>query len=283
MARFLDEKLTDREIARVELAAIAALKTFDPPLQSLEGQRVAGVSRRGKYLLFDVSLPDQQEHRWLVVHLARAGWIRWRDDLPSAAAKPGKGPLALRVGLSHGGGIEITEAGTEKRLALWLVRSLAEIEPLSQLGVDPLDPGMTLQEFEARLSSRAGNVKGALTDQSLLAGIGNAYSDEILHEARLSPFKPAGKLDKDEVRGLHEAVRSVLSAAVERSAGLPASGLKKEKRSGMMVHGRTGDPCPDCGDLVREVVFSSRSLQYCPTCQTGGRVLADRRLSRLLK
>jgi formamidopyrimidine-DNA glycosylase len=196
--------------------------------------------------------------------------------------KPGKGPLAVRTRLTTGAGFEVTEAGTEKRLALWVVRSPKEVEPLARLGPDALDPAFDVAALEAALA-KGTTLKGALTDQEAIAGIGNAYSDEVLHAARLSPFKPAAKLTRPELQGLYEALVQVLTEAVERSQGLPAAGLKAEKRAGMRVHGRTGEPCPVCGDRVRQVAFATKSLQYCPTCQTGGRPLADRRLSRLLK
>jgi formamidopyrimidine-DNA glycosylase len=277
LARFLDEKCTGQVIDRIEVAALSALKTYAPPVEALRGQVVGGTTRRGKY----VGL--QAGSLWLVMHLARGGWVQWRDVVPPARARPGKGPLALRVGLSGGGGFDVTEQGTEKRLALWVVSELTDIDGLARLGPDPLDPGFGVTELQGLLDGRTGNLKTALTDQSLLAGVGNAYSDEALHRAQLSPFKPAGKLDPAEVAALHAALVGVLRDAVARSLGLPAKGLKAEKRSGLSVHGRTGEPCPVCGDTIREVSFATKSLQYCPTCQTGGKPLADRRLSRLLK
>ena len=252
------------------------------PLDALSARGVAAVSRRGKYLLFETTSPDAGEPLWLVLHLARGGWVRWRDELPTSVVKPGKGPLALRTRLAHGDGFEVTEAGTEKRLAVWVVGSPKEVDPLSRLGPDALDPAFDVAALEAALASGT-TLKGALTDQQAIAGIGNAYSDEVLHAARLSPFKSAAKLSRDELQRLFDALVQVLTEAVERSAGLPAAGLKAEKRAGMRVHGRTGEPCPVCGDRVRQVAFATKSLQYCPTCQTGGRPLADRRLSRLLK
>jgi formamidopyrimidine-DNA glycosylase len=282
LVQFLDARLRGQRIARVELGAISALKTFDPPLDALCDREVAGVGRRGKYLLFETTSPDAPEPLWLVLHLARGGWVRWRDELPTTLVKPGKGPLALRTRLATGGGFEVTEAGTEKRLAVWVVRSPKEVEPLARLGPDALDPAFDVAALQAALAQGT-TLKGALTDQEAVAGIGNAYSDEVLHAARLSPFKPAAKLSEPELQRLYDALVQVLSEAVERSEGLPAAGLKADKRANMRVHGRTGEPCPVCGDTVRQVAFATKSLQYCPTCQTGGRPLADRRLSRLLK
>ncbi len=277
LARFLGEKATGSVIERTELVAFAALKTFDPPLDALHGRAITGCARRGKFLLVHA------DPLWLVLHLARGGWVRWSDQLAPARAKPGKGPLALRVRLGGGAGFDVTEAGTEKRLAAYVVRGVEEVEGVARLGPDPLAPGFDARALGAALAEHGGQLKAALTTQSVVAGVGNAYSDEALHAARLSPFKSAAKLGEEEVARLHAALVEVLHDAVARSAGLPAGGLKAEKKSGLRVHGRTGQPCPVCTDTIREVSFATKSLQYCPTCQTGGKPLADRRLSRLLK
>jgi formamidopyrimidine-DNA glycosylase len=278
LARFLDEQLVGRTIKRIDVAAISALKTFDPPIDALHGKQITGTGRRGKHVLIHV------DPIWLVIHLARGGWIKWADEFNPKPLKPGKGPLALRVRLEEGGGIDVTEAGTEKRLSVWVVREPDDIEHVVTLGPDPLSPEFDIATFQAAMTG-AGNtqVKGALTDQRRIAGVGNAYSDEALHMAKLSPYKHAAKLDADEVKRLHEAVVGVLKDALDRSLGLPAKGLKSEKKEGLRVHGRAGQPCPVCGDTIRDVHFATKSLQYCPTCQTGGKPLADRRLSRLLK
>ena len=278
LARYLNDQARGRVVERAEVATISALKTYDPPLDALHGRIVEGTSRRGKYLCieFDGGL-------WLVLHLARGGWVHWRDQLAAGRVKAAKGPLALRIRFVDDAGFDVTEMGTEKRLAAWVVRSPDEVEGVARLGPDPLDPGFDAGALGRLLMGRPGHLKAVLTDQSVLAGVGNAYSDEALHAARLSPFKPAGKLSDDEVTRLYDALVGALRDAVERSAGLPASGLKGEKKSGLRVHGRTGEPCPACGDTIRQVAFATKSLQYCPTCQTGGKPLADRRLSRLLK
>lgn len=218
-----------------------------------------------------------------MTHLARAGWLHWRDTLPDGPPRPGKGPLALRVALETGEGFDLTEAGTQKRLAVYVVRDPAEIPGVARLGPDPLAADFDEARFARLLTGERRQLKGALRDQSLIAGVGNAYSDEILHAARMSPFKLAASLTPEETTRLYEALRSTLTEAVERSHGLAAGRLKAEKKSGLRVHGRAGEPCPVCGDTIREVSFSDSSLQYCPTCQTGGKPLADRRLSRLLK
>jgi len=274
LARFLAQQTTGRVITRAELASLSALKTYDPPLSAIVGATVVGVGRRGKHLL--ISVGDAT----LAMHLARGGWVQWRPALSAIRPKPGKGPLALRVGFDDGTGFDVTEQGHEKRLAIWVVRDPADVPGIAKLGHDPLEPGFELGPL---LEGRRAQVKGLLTDQSVIAGIGNAYSDEALHVAKLSPFKMASSLTPDEVARLQEAIVAVLDDAVTRSTGLAASDLKGEKKSGMRVHGRAGQACPICGDIVREVSFATSSLQYCPTCQTGGKPLADRRLSKLLK
>ena len=281
LAAFLRENAVGRVLARADLASVQAIKTFDPPLSALGGLEITGAGRHGKFLDLDVS------GLHLVVHLARAGWLHWRTGLPTAPPKPGKGPLALRVHLAPldtdppAPGFDLTEQGTRKGLAIYVVRSPSEVPGIARLGHDALE--VDREQFAALLGSRSGQVKGALTDQTLIAGIGNAYSDEILHAARLSPFKMANKLDDDELVRLHDAMRATLTDALQRQQGQKAATMKGEKRSGLMVHARTGLPCPVCGDTVREVSFADTSLQYCPTCQTGGKPLADRRLSKLLR
>ncbi|MFK4100385.1 zinc finger domain-containing protein, partial [Streptomyces sp. NPDC019531] len=218
-----------------------------------------------------------------VTHLARAGWLHWKDRLPDGPPRPGKGPLALRVALETGAGFDLTEVGTQKRLAVYVVRDPQEVPGVARLGPDPLADDFDEARLTALLKGERRQLKGALRDQGLIAGVGNAYSDEILHAARMSPFKPTSTLTTEETTRLYEALRATLTEAVERSRGVAAGRLKAEKKSGLRVHGRTGEPCPVCGDTIREVSFSDSSLQYCPTCQTGGRPLADRRMSRLLK
>jgi formamidopyrimidine-DNA glycosylase len=281
LAAFLRERAVGRAVTRADVAAFSAVKTFDPPLTALYGATVTGAARHGKFLDLDV------DGLHLVIHLARGGWLQWRDALPPAPPRPGKGPLAFRLHLApefDGGpesGFDLTEAGTQKRLAVYLVRDVAEVPGIARLGPDALTVDAT--QLTALLADQRQQIKRALTDQSVLAGIGNAYSDEILHAARLSPFRLAAKLTADEIGRLFEAMQAVLSDAVRRSVGQKAATLKGEKRTGLQVHARAGLPCPVCGDTVKSVSFADRSFQYCPTCQTEGRVLADRRLSKLLK
>jgi formamidopyrimidine-DNA glycosylase len=268
-------------VGRVDVGALSVLKTFDPPIAALHGRTVVGAQRWGKYLGL------QTDELFLIAHLSRAGWLRWSDNLAAAPLRPGKGPIALRVHLGTPGsapGFDLTEAGTQKRLAVWLVHDVQDfnkVPGIAALGPDALD--LSREDLGGLLAGNTGRIKTVITDQKVIAGIGNAYSDEILHVAKISPFATAAKLSDEQLTALHDAMISVLTDAVSRSVGQGAAMLKGEKRSGLRVHARTGLPCPVCGDTVREVSFADKSFQYCPTCQTGGKVLADRRLSRLLK
>ncbi|MFI5495551.1 Fpg/Nei family DNA glycosylase [Actinoplanes sp. NPDC051859] len=277
LAAYLRERAVGHTVERFEVSSFSALKTYDPAPSAVAGLPVTDAGRHGKFL--DVSLGDELH---FVVHLARAGWLHYRDSFKSPnPLKPGSGPIALRVRLDDGSGFDLTEAGTQKSLAAYLVRDPAEVPGVARLGPDAL--AVSRDEFAERIRSRKGQIKGVLTDQEVLAGIGNAYSDEILHVAKLSPFALTSKLTDDQITTLYEAMREVETDAVTRSVGQKAAELKGEKRAGMRVHARTGLPCPVCGDTVREVSFADKSLQYCATCQTGGKPLADRRLSKLIR
>ncbi len=288
LADFLRERAVGRTIRRADAVAINAVKTFDPPLSALTGAIVVDAGRYGKYLDLTVASEAAGEVLHVITLLSRAGWLHWRESLPPAPPRPGgKGPIAFRLHLDPEfrdgpvAGFDLTEAGTQKQLAVHVVRDPLEIERIAQLGPDALT--IDREDLAAVLSTQRAQLKGVLTDQRVIAGIGNAYSDEILHTARLSPFKHAAKLSDDELRRLHEAMHGTLQGALDRVVGQRAATMKSEKRSGLQVHARTGLPCPVCGDTVREVSFADRSFQYCPTCQTDGRPLADRRLSRLVK
>lgn len=275
LAAFLRDRAVGHTVAAVDVGAIWALKTFAPAPADLVGREVTAVARHGKWI--DVATDGPH----LLLHLAKAGWLRWYDAVPATPLKPGRSPMALRLRLDDGAGFDVTEAGTHKRLAVHVVARPDDVPQAASLGPEPL--GLGHDDFAALLRSRNQQVKGALRDQSLIAGIGNAYSDEILHAARLSPFALTGRLTEEEVARLHAAMGEVLTHAVATAAGRPAAALKDAKRAGMRVHGRAGEPCPVCGDTVREVSFADSALQYCPRCQTGGKVLADRRMSRLLR
>ncbi|MDI9915223.1 DNA-formamidopyrimidine glycosylase family protein [Rhodococcus sp. IEGM 1379] len=279
LADFLREHAMGAVVGRVDIAALSVLKTFDPSITALPGRDVTGAARFGKHLGVDC------DGLWLITHLSRAGWMRWQDNPSSTPPKPGKGPLALRVHFFTPEGLtpafDLTEAGTKKSLAVWVVTDPSEVPGIASLGPDAMV--VTEPEFAEVLAGTSARIKNALVDQALLAGIGNAYSDEILHTAKLSPFANSSRLTAEQITTLYGALRSVLTDAIARSVGQDAARLKGEKRSGMRVHARTGLPCPVCGDVVREVSFAERSFQYCATCQTGGKPLADRRMSRLLK
>ena len=286
LAVFLREHASGRVIDRADSAAISVLKTYRPDLSELRGRVVGEISRHGKFLDLTADPPAGQaaaQPLHLVIHLARAGWLRWREDLPAQPPRPGKGPLGFRLRFTDGTGFDLTEAGTKKRLAVYLVTDPAEVPGVAALGPDPLADSFTVPALAKMLAGRRTQIKGVLRDQKIIAGIGNAYSDEVLHAARMSPYRLAASLTDDEVAGLHAAIVSTLREAVDRSAGLAAGELKAEKKSGLRVHGRAGQPCPVCGDTVREVSFADSALQYCATCQTGGKPLADRRMSRLLR
>lgn len=274
---FLSERAVGEAVTAVELGSITVLKTYAPPPEALVGAPVESVARHGKFIDLDCGGTH------LIVHLARAGWLRWYDEVPATRLRPGKSPIAMRVRLSDGAGFDLTEAGTKKRLAAYITAEASEVPGIVTLGPDPLAPEFTEEVFAGILGARNAQVKGVLRDQSIIAGIGNAYSDEILHVARLSPFAIAARLSDDDVTRLYAAVRGTLAAAVQAASGKPAAELKDAKRAGMRVHGRTGETCPECGDIVREVSFADSSLQYCATCQTGGKPLADRRTSKFLK
>ncbi|GAA2028482.1 Fpg/Nei family DNA glycosylase [Agromyces tropicus] len=286
LAGFLRERTVGHAITTARVAAIAALKTFDPPLQAVERRDIIGVRRHGKFLDLEVGATgaaagDDALH--LVFHLARAGWLRWYDVLPKTVLRPGRSPIALRVGLDDGSGFDLTEAGTKKSLAVYVVRDPVEVPGIARLGPDPMTDDFTLERFAEVLDGRRTRIKGLLRDQAVLAGIGNAYSDEILHAAKMSPYKIAATLDEGEVERLYDAMRGTLGEALAAASGKPAAELKDAKRRHLRVHGRTGETCPVCGDTIRQVEFHDSTFQYCPTCQTGGTPLADRVRSRLVK
>lgn len=274
---FLRERTDGLVVTGVELGSISVLKTFTPPPQALVGAPVDGVARHGKFLDLDCGGTH------LVFHLARAGWLRWSDAMPATVLRPGKSPIALRVRFDDASGFDLTEAGTKKSLAAYVVNDPATVPGIARLGPEPMADDFTLEAFAAIAAAHRMQVKGMLRDQSIIAGVGNAYSDEVLHVAKISPFAIAAKLGPEEVERLYAALRGTLASAVAAASGKPAKELKDAKRSGMRVHGRTGEVCPECGDVVREVSFADSSLQYCATCQTGGKPLADRRTSKFLK
>lgn len=279
LARWLDRELAGAVIARIDVTSINALKTYDPPPTALQGLAIEGVSRRGKHLVLSVD-----EFR-IVVHLARAGWIRLKAVDVAKPTPRGKHAPALRIVLASNKAVDITDAATQKKVAVSIVRDIDDVPSVARLGIDPLDGVFDRAVLDAVLDTAGrAQIKGVLRDQSVIAGIGNAYSDEILHAARLSPFAPAAALDADQRAALMTSITDVLTHALERALEVSdGAGLKDDKRAGMAVHGRTGQPCPTCGDVVREVGFRDSSLQYCATCQTDGAPLKDRTTSKFVK
>ena len=280
LARFLDGHLPGAVVTKIQIASFAVLKTADPPFPELEGRAVTGVRRFGKFVSMEA------DGLYFIFHLARAGWVRFTDTPTDIQLKKGKGHLAVRLSFSSASGplgIDLTEAGTKKSLAVYVVRDPYDVPGIGSLGPDPFSPGFDVDALAQILASSSQQVKGVLRSQSAIAGIGNAYSDEILHAARTSPFAIAKSLDRDAVQLLFDAIHGILGAALREAEGKPPHELKDTKRSHMKVHGRTGEACPVCGDTVREVSFADTALQYCPTCQTKGKILADRRTSRFLK
>jgi formamidopyrimidine-DNA glycosylase len=285
LAAVIGAQFGESSVARAELGSLSALKTYDPPLGALADAVLVGTGRRGKFLVLDL-VDAEGEPLHLVIHLSRAGWIHWRTSKTLAPLRPGKSPVALRLTWRHPDGattvLDVTEAGTQKRLAVYLVRDLDAVEGIGRLGPDALD--LDRQAFGRILAGQGRrHLKTVLREQGVISGIGNAYSDEILHAARLSPYAPADTLTEGQIDALHAAVGAVLTAAITRTAQAGIGQIKAEKRAGLRVHGRTGETCDVCGDTIAEVRLADSSFQYCPTCQTGGTPLADRRMSRLLK
>lgn len=285
----LDHRLQGLRVAAFDVTAVSALKTADPPHTALVGQRFDRAERFGKFLGLRFRDDDQRggDCIWLVIHLARAGWLRLSDRVPTAPARPGRGPLTARLVFVTDDGepafaLDLTEAGTRKGAALYVVRDPAEVPGIAALGPDAI--ALDQASLTALLQAAGGTrIKNALRDQHRIAGIGNAYSDDILHLARLSPYAPADGLTDSQCATLVAAINSILTVATERAQAADPTAMKSEKKHGLRIHGRTGEPCPECATPIAEVALADRSFQYCPTCQTDGKPLADRRMSRLLK
>ena len=275
--RAIAEQFTGHWISRAELGSLSALKTYDPPMDVLADATLLGTGRRGKFLILDLA-DSGGEPFALVVHLSRAGWIHWRSGR-LATLRPGRGPVALRLTWRSDEGdtvLDITEAGTQKRLAVYLVRDIDEVPGIGRLGPDALSVSEEqLTDILAGEGKR--QLKTLLREQGVIAGIGNAYSDEILHAARLSPYAPADSLTPAQVK------QQTLTEATQRARSADLGKIKAEKHAGLRVHNRTGEPCDVCGTPIAQVRLADSAFQYCPTCQTGGKPLADRRMSRLLK
>jgi formamidopyrimidine-DNA glycosylase len=273
LAENLAARLGGARVASVRVVSVAALKTFDPPIDALAGRAVTGAGRRAKYVWLELG------GLFLVMHLSLGGRL-------VLAAKPASRKLtALTVGFDDGRVLSITEGGTQRRAAVWLVDDVEKVPGLAGLGPEPLDPGFTVERLAAILAEGGHTLKRMLTDQQAMAGVGNAWSDDVLHRAKLSPFARPERLDREEVERLHRALVGVLTEArgslAEQVGGEVEIPRAAERR--FAVHGRAGAACYVCGDTIRSVWMGERETSYCPTCQTGGRVLADRRRSRFLR
>ena len=278
LTNLVTRDLVGHEIERFEIAQLSALKTYKPSTDDFKGAVIEGASRRGKYLQIKTTAG------YCVIHLSRGGWVQFNATTSDKKLKLGKGPMSARLAFTDGTSLSVTEAGKEKRLSIWLVNDPDEIENVRTLGPEPLADDFDVAALREVLAGAGRTaLKNMLINQRTIAGIGNAWSDEILHLAKLSPFKPSNKLSDDEIETLFNAVRDTLNGANERLAGESAKDLKDSKRAELRVHARAGEKCVVCGDTIRSVFYVSKHLEYCPTCQTGGKVLADRRLSRLLK
>ena len=271
---FLQTHVVGETLERVRLASPFVLRTADPPLKVVEHKRVLGLRRLGKRLVLELD-----DELFLVIHLMIAGRFRWKER---------GAPITARIGLAafdfSNGTLLLTEASQKKRAALHVVRGQATLADYDRGGLEPLEA--TLEQFRSRLLAGNHTVKRALTDPDLFSGIGNAYSDEILHPAKMSPVKLTGTLSQGEVETLFAATREVLLEWIQRLREDAHGGFPEKVtafRKDMAVHGRYGQPCPACGTPVQRIVHAENESNYCPTCQTGGRLLADRALSRLLK
>ncbi len=275
----LAPEVRGRTIASVVVASPSAVKTAAPPVTAAVGRRITAVGRRGKLVVLTLD-----GDLVLVVHLMRDGRLQVVPGRPHRLRLPRPVVLALR--LDDGRDLRLTESGSRRRAGVYLLRAAEadRSEPLAGLGPEPLSDGFAVDAFARSLRSSPGQLKAVLTRQRVVAGIGNAYADDILWEARLSPFAPAARLTDGDVARLHAAVRGVLAEALERyrahfGGRLPAA----EPADLLRVHRRGGEPCPRCGTPIRVVYYADRETYYCPACQTAGRVYADRRLSRLLR
>ena len=270
----LRERIVGARLERLRLATPFVLRSVDPPLADVVGRAVTGVRRLGKRIVMEL-----EDHRFVVVHLMIAGRLHWKA---AGATVPGK--IGVAAFDFSTGTLLMTEAGTKKRAAIHLVRGDVELAEHDPGGLEVFDVDQAA--FRAALTAESHTLKRSLTDPRVFSGIGNAYADEILHRARLSPVKLTRQLSDGETARLFEATRATLADWVERlrseAGGAFPQGVTAF-RDGMAVHGRFGQPCPDCGSAVQRIVHAENETNYCPTCQTGGRLLADRALSRLLK
>ena len=270
----LERRITGRPLERIAIDSPFVLRTVEPPPALAEGRTVAGLERIGKRIVLDLG-----DELFLAIHLMIAGRLRW---LVRGAKGPGRITQA-RLDFPDGT-LVLTEAGTRRRAAIHLVQGTPALRALDRGGIDVL--AASVETFSARLRSENHTLKRALTDPRLFSGIGNAYSDEILHAARLSPLALTSRLNDEEVERLHAACRTTLHEWIARLRGETGDGFPEKVtafREGMAAHGRFGLPCPVCGSPVQRIRYAENETNYCARCQTGGRLLADRALSRLLR
>ncbi|WP_375383835.1 Fpg/Nei family DNA glycosylase [uncultured Microbacterium sp.] len=271
LVEFLSERVVGHLISRVDIAFPKALKS--PSTDELVGCRITGVVRHGK--LVDVSaLGTTGEPVHVIVHWGHDGWLLWHDTVPAGTKRAGDATLMARFGLDDSAGFDLTDSGTWKALSIFVVADPEGVPAVAKLGPDPTDDAFTRETLGAIVAGRRKQLKALLQDQAAIAGIGNAYSDEILHAARLSPVVHAATLSPPEVDRLYDAMRNILFSAIRERRGLPPESLKDDKRANMRVHRRPGEACPVCDDVVREFTFSGAAAHYCPTCQTDGVVLS---------
>jgi formamidopyrimidine-DNA glycosylase len=272
----LDRHVAGQRLEHVRIASAFVLRSYDPPIAALEGRVVRGTRRIGKRIVLEFG-----DDLFLVIHLMIAGRLRWR----TAAQKPGIGSKLILATLQFPNGtLYFTEAGSKKRASLFVARGEAALSALDPGGLEPLKA--TREEFDAALRRENHTLKRSLTDPHLFSGIGNAYSDEILHAAKLSPLKHSRSLTSEESARLHDATRRTLDEWTARLRAEAGDGFPEKVtafREEMAVHGRYRKPCPVCGSPVQRIVYAENECNYCATCQTGGKLLADRSLSRLLK
>jgi formamidopyrimidine-DNA glycosylase len=270
----LERRVVGRRLDAVRLHSPFLVRTFDPPLEAVNGKTVREIRRVGKRIALGFD-----EELWLVLHLMIAGRLHWKSAGAKISAKN-----ALAAFDFHDGALVLTEAGSKRRAGLFVIRGEGALKALDPGGLEPLSA--TFDEFQAVLRRENHTLKRALTDPHLFSGIGNAYSDEILHRARLSPLTLTRKLDPEDAERLYSATLQVLTEWTDRLRAETGDGFPEKVtafRQGMAVHGRFGEPCPDCGAPVQRIRYAENETNYCPRCQTAGRILADRSLSRLLK
>ena len=280
----LARQVEGRTIVSVRVPSPAIVKTFDPPVTALSGRRIERVRRIGKLIVYDLS-----GDLLLVMHLMRDGRLQIapiKGAVRAGRTSPAPKPMALGLRLDDGNELRVNEAGPKKRAGVYVLRAQEATsgEPLAGLGPDPLSEEFTADVLASALRADSGQLKRAITQQRYVVGIGNAFADEILWEARLSPFAPAARLSQGEIAGLYAAIRSVFASALQAHRTRFGGDLPtREPVELLRVHRHGGEPCPRCGTRIETVYYADKETYYCPSCQTAGKIYADRRMSRLLK